>query len=319
MKIVVLDGYVLNPGDISWDEFRKLGDFTCYDRTPKDKIVERIGDAEAVITNKTVLDGGILAQCPGVRYIGVLATGYNVVDVDAAKKKGIAVTNIPAYSTPSVAQFVFALLLELCHHVGHHDITVKEGRWSKGADFSYWDYPLVELADKTLGIFGYGSIGQAVAKIAVAMGMKVLAFGRNPKKELETADIRYAGFEELLAKSDVLTLHAPLSDSTAGIINAESIAKMKDGVFIINTARGPLVNEADMTKALDSGKVGGYAADVVSVEPIQEDNPLLKAKNCILTPHIAWAPLAARLRLMDVASGNLAAFKKGTPVNVVNR
>lgn len=319
MKIVVLDGYALNPGDISWDEFKKLGDFTCYDRTPKDKVVERIGDAEAVITNKTVLDRDVISRCPNLRYIGVLATGYNVVDVAAAKEKGVAVTNIPAYSTPSVAQLVFALLLEMCHHVGHHDRTVKEGRWTKSEDFCYWDYPLIELADKTLGIFGYGTIGQAVAKIAVALGMKVLVNSRNPKKELETADIRYADFDELIAKSDVITLHAPLSDSTSGIINTASIAKMRDGVLIVNTARGPLVNEADMAAALESGKVGGYAADVVSVEPIAETNPLLKAKNCILTPHFAWAPLAARLRLMAIASGNLASFQKGAPVNVVNK
>lgn len=318
MKIVVLDGYTLNPGDISWEKFESLGVFVCHDRTSKDKIIERIGDAEAVITNKTVLDKHVIDSCPSIKYIGVLATGYNVVDVEAAKARNITVTNIPAYSTPSVAQFVFALLLELCHHVGHHDATIKEGRWTKSPDFAYWDFPLVELSGKTMGIFGYGSIGQAVARIAVAMGMKVLACKRNPDKKLESEAIRFGTFEELLSESDVISLHAPLSESTNGIINSESIGRMKDGVFIINTARGGLVNEADMAAALAGGKVGGYAADVVSVEPITADNPLLGAVNCILTPHIAWAPKAARLRLMDIAAGNLGAFLGGRGVNVVS-
>ena len=318
MKIVVLDGYTLNPGDISWAGFEKLGDFTCYDRTPADKIVERIGDAEAVVTNKTPITRETLAACPGVKYIGVLATGYNVVDVDAAKERGIPVANIPTYGTTAVAQFVFALLLEICHHVGHHAKTVKEGKWAKSVDFCYWDFPLIELYGKTMGIIGFGRIGQAVSKIAVAMGMKVLAHDNHVDSALETDAVKYASLDDVLAKSDVISLHAPLFDSTKGMINASSIAKMKDGVIIINTSRGPLVVEDDMVQALKSGKVYAYGADVVSVEPIAADNPLPQAPNCLITPHIAWAPKAARERLMNIAVDNLAAFIKGSPTNVVN-
>ena len=319
MKIVVLDGYTLNPGDITWDGFKKLGDFTCYDRTPADKIVERIGDAEVVITNKTPLTKETMDACPNMKYIGVLATGYNVVDVAAAKAKGIPVTNIPTYGTTAVAQYVFALLLEVCHHVGHHAQTVKDGRWAKSEDFCYWDYPLIELYGKTIGILGFGRIGQNTAKIAVAFGMKVLAYDEFVNKDLETDDIKYASLDEVLTKADVISLHVPLFDSTKGMINTSSIAKMKDGVIIINTSRGPLVVEDDMVKALDSGKVAAYATDVVAVEPISASNPLPKAKNCLVTPHIAWAPKAARERLMNIAVDNLAAFQKGSPINVVNK
>ena len=318
MKIVVLDGYTLNPGDISWDGFKALGEFTCHDRTPPDRIVERIGSAEAAITNKTPLTKETIEACPNLKYIGVLATGYNIVDIAAAREKGIAVTNIPTYGTTAVSQFVFALLLEMCHHVGHHAETVRQGRWSGSEDFCYWDYPLIELHGKTMGIIGFGRIGRAVGAIASAMGMNVLAYDEYRDSAAETASIKYADLDELMAGSDVISLHVPLFDSTKGMICKETIAKMKDGVIIVNTSRGPLVVEEDMKAALQSGKVYGYAADVVSVEPILPDNPLLGADNCIITPHIAWAPKEARLRLMKIASDNLAAFASGAPRNVVN-
>jgi glycerate dehydrogenase len=242
-----------------------------------------------------------------------------VVDVAAAKEKGVAVTNIPTYGTTAVAQFVFAHLLEFCHHVAHHAQTVKDGRWAKSEDFCYWDYPLIELADKTIGVIGFGRIGQTVAKIAVAFGMRVLAYDEYVNKALETDSIKYAPLEEVLRQSDVISLHVPLFDSTKGIINKSSIAKMRDGVFIINTSRGPLVVEKDIIEALESGKVAGYGSDVVEVEPILADNKLPRTKNCHITPHIAWAPKAARIRLMNIAVDNLAAFVKGSPVNVVNK
>lgn len=319
MKIVVLDGYTLNPGDITWEGFKKLGEFVCYDRTPADKILERIADADVVISNKTPITRETLNAKPNIKYIGVLATGYNVIDVAAAKEKGIPVTNIPTYGTTAVAQYVFALLLEFCHHVAHHADTVKQGRWAKSEDFCYWDYPLVELYGKTMGIVGFGRIGQNVAKIAVAFGMKVLAFDEYVNKSLETPDIKYASLNDVLSQSDVVSLHVPLFDSTKGMINKDSIAKMKDGVVIINTSRGPLVVENDMVAALESGKVAGYATDVVAVEPILLSNPLPKTKNCLVTPHIAWAPKAARERLMKIAVDNLAAFSMGKPINVVNK
>ena len=317
MKIVVLDGHTLNPGDISWEGFEKLGEFVCHDRTTPDKIVERIGSADIVITNKTPITRKTLDACPGVKYVGVIATGYNVVDVAAANEKGVVVTNIPAYGTAAVAQFVFALLLEICHHVGHHAATVKEGRWSRSEDFCYWDYPLIELAGKTLGIIGFGRIGRTVAGVAVALGMKVLAYNRTVDKKNETDAIRYASLDDVLAQADVISLHTPLFDSTRGMINAASIGKMKTGVIVINTSRGPLVVDADMAAALESGKVYAYGADVASTEPIAGDNPLIGAKNCILTPHIAWAPRETRSRLMNIAVDNLAAFAKGAPINVV--
>lgn len=319
MKIVVLDGYTLNPGDISWSGFEKLGEFICYDRTPADKIIENIGDAEAVIVNKTFLTKETIEACPSMKYIGVLATGYNVVDVEYAASKGIPVTNIPSYGTASVSQYVFALLLEICHHVGHHAATVRDGRWSESADFCYWDYPLIELSGKTMGIIGFGRIGQATARISAAFGMKVLAYDEYIDKTRETDAIHYASLDTVLKESDVISLHAPLFDSTRGMINASSLADMKDGVIIINTSRGPLTVEEDMVKALESGKVYAYAADVVSVEPIAKDNPLPRAKNCLITPHIAWAPREARSRLMATAVANLAAFLAGTPENIVNR
>ncbi len=320
MKIVVLDGYTLNPGDITWDGFKALGDFKVYERTHANEILDFIGDAEAVITNKTPITRETLAAKPNIKYIGVLATGYNVVDVAAAKERGIPVTNIPTYGTTAVSQYVFALLLEICHHVAHHAQTVKDGRWAKSdIDFCYWDYPLIELAGKTMGIVGFGRIGQAVGRIAEAFGMTVLAFDEYQNKALETEKTKYASLDEVLSKSDVVSLHVPLFDSTKGMINKNSIAKMKDGVIIINTSRGPLVVEDDMVAALASGKVYYYGTDVVATEPILPENPLPRAKNCFVTPHIAWAPKEARIRLMDIAVDNLAKFQKGAPVNVVNK
>ncbi len=317
MKIVILDGYTENPGDLSWAGFAAQGELTVYDRTPADQTAARIGDAEIVITNKTVLAEPVLAACPQIRYIGVLATGYNVVDTAAAKARGITVTNIPTYGTAAVAQLAIALLLEVCHHVGAHSESVKAGDWSRCPDFSYWNYPLIELAGKTMGIIGFGRIGQTTARIAVALGMKVLAVDENRNPALETADIRYAALDEMLALADVISLHCPLFPSTQGIINQGSIVKIKDGVILINTSRGPLVVEADLRAALASGKVAYAAVDVVSSEPIKADNPLLDAPNCIITPHIAWAPKESRARLMDIAVDNLRAFLAGQPKNVV--
>lgn len=318
MKIVILDGYTLCPGDLSWEPLNKFGEVAIYDRTPADKIIERIGDADIVYTNKTPLSKEIFDACPSIKWVGVLATGYNVVDVDYAKQKGIPVCNVPTYGTTAVAQMVFALLLEICHHVGEHSKSVFEGRWTTNPDFCYWDYPLIELAGKTMGIVGLGKIGQAVAKIAQAFGMKVLAYDSVIIEQLESDNLKYAGLEELLSNSDVISLHCPLFAGTEGIINKDSIASMKDGVIIINTSRGPLIVEQDLKDALDSGKVAGAACDVVSTEPIKNDNVLLSAKNMIITPHIAWAPLESRKRLMDVAISNLASYVRGNIVNAVN-
>ncbi len=319
MKIVVLDGYTENPGDLSWQGFESLGALTVYERTPAQLIAARIGDAQAVITNKTPLDAATMDACPGIRYIGVLATGYNIVDVDHARQRGIAVTNIPAYSTAAVAQFAIGLLLEVCHHIGAHSDSVHAGDWEKSADFCYWKYPLIELAGKTMGIIGYGRIGQATGSVAQALGMRVLAYSRHPNPALERETMRYAGLDELLAQSDVISLHCPLSAETQGIINRQTIARMKDGAILINTSRGPLVEEQALAHALNSGKLAAAAVDVVSSEPIRGDNPLLRAKNCIITPHIAWAPKETRTRLMGIAVDNLRQFQEGTPVNVVNR
>lgn len=320
MKIVVLDGYTLNPGDLSWEGFARMGDLTVYDRTPVDQtrqILERIGNAEIVITNKTPLNNEIMRAARNMKYIGVLATGYNVVDISAAKELGIVVTNIPTYGTAAVAQYVFALLLEICHHVWLHNEEVKKGTWTKNPDFCFWRYPLIELAGKTLGIIGFGRIGQNTARIAQSFGMKVLADDQYQNKSLENETLKYAEFDEVLGKSDVISLHSPLLESTKGMINKTAIAKMKDGVIIINTARGPLIVEEDLAEALNSGKVYAAALDVVSSEPIKADNPLLQAKNCIITPHIAWAPKESRERLMNIAADNLAKFLAGTPVNTV--
>lgn len=317
MKIVILDGYTENPGDLSWEAFEALGEVTVYDRTPKEMIVERIGDAQAVITNKTPMTRQTLDNCPSIRYIGVLATGYNVVDTGAAKEKGIPVTNIPTYGTTAVAQMVFALLLEVCHHVGAHSQAVKDGAWSRNPDWCFWNYPLIELAGKTMGIIGFGRIGQAAGKIAKAFGMEVLAYDQYPNDAGRQIG-EYVSLDELYARSDVISLHCPLFPETTGMINKESIAKMKKGVIIINTSRGPLIVEEDLAEALHEGKVYAVACDVVSTEPIRPENPLLGCYNSILTPHIAWAPKESRSRLMDIAAQNLKAFIDGAPVNVVN-
>ena len=311
MKIVVLDGYTENPGDLSWAGLEALGDVTVYDHTPFDQTIARIGGAEIILTNKTPITAEVIAACPALKYVGVLATGYNVVDVEAAKARGIVVTNIPTYGTQAVAQFVFALLLEICHHVAHHNQAVQEGRWSNGRDFCFWDYPLIELAGKTMGIIGYGRIGRATAAIAKAFGMQVLAYDAYAEgPELTT-------LEEVLAGSDVISLHCPLSKENTGMINAATIAQMKDGVILINTSRGPLINEADLRAALLSGKVAAAAVDVVSTEPIRMDNPLLGLENCFITPHIAWANKESRQRLMDVAVSNLASWLDGNTINNV--
>jgi glycerate dehydrogenase len=320
MKIVILDGYTENPGDLSWEGFKKLGELAVYDRTSltnSQEIIRHIGDADAVITNKTPITGDIINTCPSVRYIGVLATGYNVVDVNTAKAKGIPVCNIPTYGTAAVGQFAIALLLEICHHIGHHNHAVHQGRWEKNPDFCFWDYPLIELSGKTIGIIGFGRIGQTTGAIAKALGMRVIAFDGNPSESGKQIG-EYVALEKLLAQSDVIVLHCPLFPETEGLINKANIAKMKDGVILLNNSRGPLVVEEDLAEALNSGKVYAAGLDVVSSEPIKGDNPLLKVKNCIITPHISWAPKESRQRLMDIAVNNLASFIKGQPVNVVN-
>jgi glycerate dehydrogenase len=307
----------MNPGDLSWDGFNALGEVTRYDRTAADKIVERIGDSEIVITNKVPITEEILAACPGVKYIGVTATGYNIVDTVAAKKRGIPVTNVPSYATGVTAQFAIALLLEVCGRVGAHDRAVHEGRWAANADFCFWDYPLIELAGKTLGIIGFGRIGRTVARIAGALGMRVIAHSPHEHEE-GRAIAEYVGLDRLFAESDVISLHCPLFPATQGIINSNTIAKMKDGVIIINNARGPLIVDQDLADALNSGKVYAAAIDVAVTEPIKADNPLLAAKNCIITPHIAWAAKEARERLINIVVENVRAFIAGKPVNVVN-
>ena len=310
-KIIILDGGVANPGDLSWDDLAALGDLTVYDYTAPEDVISRIGDASIILTNKTVISANVISACPNLRYIGVLATGYNVVDIAEAKKRGIIVANVPAYSTPTVAQLTMALLLEIALHVGHHSRVVHEGKWSACRDFAFWDYPLMELAGKTFGIVGYGSIGKAVAKLAQAFGMKVLAYSRHGAEEFHTE------LDELYAKADIVSLHCPLTAENTGMINKETIAKMKDGVIILNTARGGLINEADLREALLSGKVYAAASDVTCKEPINADSPLLGLENMIITPHIAWAATEARQRLLSVAIDNVRQYLCGNPQNNV--
>ena len=320
MKIVVLDGYTENPGDLSWEELGKLGELTVYDRTSltdEAEAIARIGDAEIVFTNKTPITRKVLDACPGIRFISLLATGYNCVDYAYAREKGIPVANVPTYGTASVGQFAIALLLEICHHIGHHDASVHAGNWERCADWCYWDYPLIELAGKTMGIIGFGRIGQTTGRIARAMGMEVLAYDSHPS-DAGRAIAEYVDLDALLARSDVVALHCPLFPETEGIINRETIAKMKDGAILLNNSRGPLVVEQDLADALNAGKLAAAGLDVVSTEPIRGDNPLLNAKNCIITPHISWAPKESRQRIMDCAVSNVKAFLAGSPVNVVN-
>lgn len=320
MKMVVLDGYTLNPGDLTWDGLKQFGDLKVHDRTDFSPLVviETIGDAEVVFTNKVPLSKEVLTQVPNLKYIGVLATGYNVVDVETASELDVLVTNVPSYGTAAVAQFTMGLLLEMCHHIGDHNAAVKDGAWTKSLDFCFWNTPLVELVGKNLGIIGFGRIGQATSKIAQAFGLNILAHNRSKDYSLETDTCRYVELDELFEKSDIISLHCPLFESTEGIINRQNISKMKDGVMIINTSRGGLIVEEDLKDALNLGKVAGAAVDVVSAEPIKENNPLLKAKNCIITPHIAWAPIESRTRLMDIVVDNLKAYLEGKPKNVVN-
>lgn len=318
MKIVVLDGYTLNPGDLSWDALKQLGNVTVYDRTRYDQIVSRCQDAEGVLTNKTPLDAATLNQLPRLKYVGVLATGYNIVDVAVCKQKGVVVSNVPGYGTTAVAQFVFALLLELCLHVQKHSDEVFDGKWSRSVDFCFWDYPLIELTGKTLGIIGFGTIGQKVADIAAAFDMQVIAHSRRQTDQSHRKNFKWVELDELLKQSDVVSIHCPLTPETQGLINAENLRKMKPSAFLINTSRGPIVNDVDLTDALNNNLIAGAGIDVLSKEPPLADNPIFKAKNCIITPHIAWAAKEARARLMNIVINNLKAFTAGRPENVIN-
>lgn len=319
MKISVIDGYTENPGDLSWDGLRTLGDVVIYDHSTKDEaeIIRRIGDAEIVVANKSPISRRVLDACPNAKYITIQATGYDPIDYVYAREKGIPVSNVPTYGTASVAQFAIALLLEICGHAAHHSDAVHAGRWAESGEWTFWDYPMIELAGKTMGIMGFGRIGQNVGRIAKALGMNVIAFNRS--RSAEGAEIaEYVELDELLHRADVISLHCPLFPETRGIINRETISKMKDGVIIINNSRGPLVVEQDLADALNSGKVYAAGLDVVSSEPISADNPLLKAKNCLITPHISWAPKESRQRIMDCTVENIRAFQAGKPQNVVN-
>ena len=320
MKIVVLDGYTENPGDISWAPLEKLGEVTVYDRTAYEEsplIAERLGDADIAVINKTPISKETIDKCPNLKGIAVLATGYNVVDYDYAKEKGIPVMNVPVYGTDNVSQFAVSLLLEVCSHIGHHSDSVHAGEWASNADWCYWHYPMIEVSGKTAGIIGLGRIGVNTAKILKAMHVNVIAYDAF-QSEAGKAVAEYVELDELLAKSDFIFLHCPLFPSTQGIINKENIAKMKDGVIIINS-RGPLIVEQDLYDALESGKVAAAAVDVVSTEPIKADNVLLKAKNCIITPHISWATKEARERIMQTTADNVESVIKGAPQNVVNK
>ncbi len=317
MKIVVLDGYTLNPGDLTWEGLKELGDVTIFDRTPAGKIVERAKDAQIIFTNKTPLGEDVIDQLPSLKFIGVLATGYNIVDTGAAGKRGVIVANVPGYAGPSVVQLTFALLMELCLHVQHHSDAVMKGKWSRSDDFCFWDYPLVELAGKTMGIIGFGNIGQKVGDVAGAYGMKVIGNDLNRTDQSHRSDFRWAEIPDLLQHSDVVSIHCPLFPETKGLINKESIRLMKSSAFLLNTARGPIIVDEDLADALNHDIIAGAGIDVLSVEPPQNDNPLFSAKNCIITPHIAWATKEARKRLMDTTVSNLTAFLNGKPVNVV--
>ena len=317
MKIVILDGHAVNPGDLSWDFLNKYGDVTVYERTKLDEVAKRIGDAEIVLTNKSPINEEILSACPNIKLVCVLATGYNVVDCEATKKRGIPVCNVPDYGTAAVAQFTFALLLDLCHKVAHHAQTVRDGKWCESPDFCYWETPQMELAGKTLGIIGFGRIGRAVGRIANAFGMKVIAYNRSQCEEGKAIG-SYVNLDELLASSDIISLHCPLTPENTGMINAQTIAKMKDGAILINTARGPLIDESALAAALESGKLRGAACDVISAEPMSENNPLKTALNCIVTPHMAWAPIESRKRIQECTERSIQAFLAGSPINTVN-
>jgi glycerate dehydrogenase len=316
MRIVVLDGYTLNPGDLSWAALEALGGATIHDRTPPDQVVKRAAGAAVVLTNKTVFDRAAISALPKLRYIGVLATGYNVVDVAAARERGVVVTNVPAYGTASVAQMVFAHLLNLAQRVGDHSASVRRGDWSRSADFCYWTAPLIELEGLTMGIVGYGRIGRAVARLALAFGMRVLL--HDQRRSRIPRGCAWVSLEALCRDSDVVSLHCPLTPDTRGLVNAQFLVRLKPTAFLINTSRGPLIDEPALAAALNAGRLAGAGLDVLAVEPPPADHPLLTARNCFLTPHIAWATKAARVRLLRTAADNVAAFLAGRPQNVVN-
>lgn len=318
MKIVILDGYTLNPGDLSWDALQQFGELIVHDRTKPEDVIDRIAGASVVFTNKTPVTAEAIQSNPGLQYIGVLATGYNIVDVETASRQGVAVVNVPGYGTASVVQLTFALLLELCLHVQQHSEAVAAGRWTRSADFCFWDYPLVELAGKTMGIIGFGNIGRGVAAVANAFGMKVLVHGRRAIDAPADNSYRATTLEDLLREADVVSLHCPLTPETKALINRERLGLMKSSAFVLNTSRGPLIQEQDLADALNSGRIAGAGLDVLSSEPPANNNPLLQAKNCIITPHIAWASFEARQRLMAITVSNLDSFLNGKPVNVVN-
>lgn len=317
MKIVILDGYTANPGDYSWKELNAFGEVEIYDRTSPNEVIERAKDADLILTNKVVLKGDTLAQLPQLKYIGILATGYNIIDIEETRARGIVVSNVPAYSTDSVAQMTFAHVLNITNRIEHYANQNRKGQWSTAADFCYWDTPLCELAGKTFGIVGLGNIGQKVACIARAFGMRVIALSSKKAEEMPEGIVQ-ANLDELLSQSDVLSLHCPLTENTREMINSQSIEKMKQGAILVNTGRGPLVNEADVAQALAEGKLAGYGADVMCSEPPKADNPLLKQPNAFITPHIAWATAEARGRLLATAIANAKAFIAGKPQNVVN-
>jgi glycerate dehydrogenase len=317
MKIVVLDGYTLNPGDLSWEELRALGECEIFERSAPAEVIRRLHNADAALTNKVPITGEMMESLSGLKYIGVTATGFNIVEVQRAKERGITVTNVPAYGTDSVAQATFALLLELTNRVGHHAQSVREGRWSRCPDFSFWDYPLVELSGLTIGIVGYGRIGRQVGRIAQAFGMRVIATQNRPKPPEE--GVRIVDLDTLLRESDVVTLHCPLTAETKGLINSDRIRIMKPGAFLLNTSRGPLIVEKDLAEALHARRIAGAGLDVLAVEPPADGSLLFNAPNCYITPHQAWATRAARQRLMEVSVANLASFKNGHPQNVVNK
>lgn len=319
MKIVILDGFTLNPGDLSWDGLKQFGELVVYDRTPADKVVERAQGADIVFTNKTPIGEEAIALLPDLKFIGVLATGYNIVNTEAAKTNNILVANVPGYGTNSVVQLTFALLLELCLHVQRHSDAVMEGRWASSKDFCFWDFPLMELSGKTMGIIGFGSIGQQVADVATAFGMNIVGSSRTVTDQSQRKNFRWADIPTLLKESDVVSIHCPLFPETKGLINKENLGLMKPSAFLLNTSRGPIIVDQDLADALNNNVIAGAGIDVLSVEPPSADNPLFKAKNCIITPHIAWATKEARIRLMDATVQNLDAFIKGNPINVVNK
>lgn len=318
MNIVILDAYTLNPGDLSWSALEKFGNLQIYERSQKEEVLNRCVGADIILTNKTPLSAEIINELSSLKFIGVLATGYNVVDIKAATVRGIVVSNVPDYGTASVAQFTFALLLEICHHVQKHSDSVMEGKWANSADFSFWESPLIELSGKTIGIIGFGHIGAKVGDLATAFGMNIIGTARSQKGQGHRKNFKWANLDILLRESDVVSIHCPLIPETSCLINIENLRKMKRSAFLLNTSRGPIVNENDLAEALNTGIIAGAGIDVLSIEPPSKDNPLFTAKNCLITPHIAWATKEARQRLMSIAVDNVAGFIKGRPINTVN-